>query len=631
MKQADLHRWQTLLCAFLLMILASTAWASGTVSIQQGFGHVALGPHLEYLKDSERSFNLADVRARSAAFSPNDAEVFNPGYTSAGYWVRFRLRNTESKPQSVFLQYQTRFADHLRLYSPDENGIYSVIHSGRLIAPSERPLPSREFLFPIELAAASERTFYFYADSADTLTIPLHLFDAKGLSASDLTDQSWLMFYQGLIFAMTIFSMFLFNMLRSWVYFFYILTIALHHGLFFALFDGMGYAYFGLEDPWWSREALSVLLSVTMATMIQFSRALLNTPQESARLDKALVTLMLLALVTAVFSIFVDYSITIRIANPIASFTATMLWISGWISLRKGNPAARYFLLAWTFIIIGGLAYSLKSWGFAPSNLFTEYGWQVGSAIEALLLSMAIAARIQVEMSRREQSQLEARSAQAHALEIQRHSNDVLEQRVQQRTEELETANHKLQTMSITDGLTGLHNRRHFQQKLEAESHRARREKEMLAVIMLDIDQFKQFNDSYGHRVGDACLRQVSQTLESQLKRTTDCLARYGGEEFIILLPHAAASGAEQVGQRMRQSVESLDFRVEGQRVPITVSVGVAIGFPSAEADAERLVQIADEALYQSKRDGRNRLTLVDLSKSGMSVGGKAALEIPGA
>ncbi len=601
------------------MIMSSTGWALEAVNIQEGFRHIALGPHLEYLKDPERSFGLADVRAQGAAFLPNDEEVLNPGYTRAGYWVRFRLRNTASEPQSVFLKYRTRFADHLRLYSPDENGTYSVIQSGRLTAPSERPLPSREFLFPIELAPTSEQTFYFYADSADTLTIPLYLFDAEGISASDLTDQSWLMFYQGLIFAMAIFSVFLLNTLRSRVYFYYILTISLHHGLFFALFGGLGYTYFGLENPWWSREALSVLLSVTMALMIQFSRALLNTPHQSPRLDKALVTLMLLALFTAVLSLFVDYYISIRIANPIASLTATTLWISGWISLRKGNPAARYFLLAWTFIIIGGLAYSLKSWGFASSNLFTEHGWQVGSGIEALLLSMAIATRIQVEVRHREQSQLEVRAAQVHALEIQRRSNEALEQRVQQRTEELETANRQLQTMSITDGLTGLHNRRYFQQKLETESNRARREKQMLAVIMLDIDHFKQFNDSYGHRVGDACLRQVSQTLESEIKRTTDCLARYGGEEFIILLPHADASGAEQVGQRMRESIEALHCLVEGQRVPITVSVGVAIGFPSAEADAERLVQIADEALYQSKRDGRNRLTLVDLSESGMS------------
>ncbi len=611
------RRWNWL-CAVLLLMLASSAWALETVNIQQGFGHVALGPHFEYLKDPDRSFELADVRATSAVFSANDDEILNPGYTRAGYWVRFRLRNTAPEPVSIFLNYQTRFADHLRLYSPDANGTYSVIRSGREIVPSERPLASREFLFPIEIPPASEQTYYFYADSADTLTIPLHLFDAKGLSASDLTDQSWLMFYQGLIFAMTLFSVFLLNTLRSWVYFYYILTIALHHGLFFALFDGLGYTYFGLENPWWSREFISVLLSISMALMIQFSRALLDIPNQSPRLDKALVTLMGLALMTALLSIFVDYYISIRVANPIASLTATMLWVSGWIILRKGNPAARYFMLAWTFIIVGGLAYSLKSWGFAPSNFFTEYGWQVGSGIEALLLSMAIAARIQVEVRHREQSQLEARAAQADALEIQRRSNEALEHRVQQRTEELEIANRKLQTMSITDGLTGLHNRRHFQQALETESHRARREKEMFAVIMLDIDHFKQFNDSYGHQVGDACLRQVSQTLKSQLKRTTDCLARYGGEEFIILLPHADASGAEQVGQRMRQSVEALDFLVEGQRVPITVSVGVAIGFPSTEADAERLVQIADEALYESKRNGRNRLTLVDLSKSGM-------------
>ena len=607
-----------LVCVLTLMALASRAHALDTVRIQSGFHHVLLGAHLEYLKDPERAFDLADVRTRSAAFVPTHQDVLNPGYTHTGYWVRFRLHNTGAKPLSAFLKYDSRFADHLRLYTPDKKGGYSVIQSGRLVKPSQRPRRSREFLFPITIAATSAQTFYFYADSADTLTIPLELFDAKGLSEEQLADHSWLMFYQGLIFAMTIFSVFLLTTLRDKVYLYYILTIALHHGLFFALFDGLGYSYFGFEDPWWSREAISVLLCVSMALIVQFGRTLLNIPQQSPRLDRLLAGLIALALVTAFLSAFVDYYVSIRIANPIASATAVLMWLSGWISLRKGNPAARYFMLAWTCIIIGGLAYSLKAWGFAPSNLFTEYGWQIGSGIEALLLSMAIAERIKVEVKRREQSQLQARAAQAHALQVQRRSNEALEQRVQQRTRELEIANHKLEAMSITDGLTGLYNRRHLQQMLETESNRSRREQELLAVIMLDIDHFKHFNDAYGHQVGDACLCQVAQTLKSQLHRTTDCLARYGGEEFIILLPNTDPLGAEQVGERLRRSVEMLPFRVDGQRVPITISIGVSIGIPSADLSGERLVQLADDALYQAKHNGRNRLVVVDLSTRAM-------------
>ena len=604
------------LVAMLLCVLASSAWALQTVAIGPGFHDLALGPHMEFLKDPGRHLSLAEVRSRSADFAPVDREVLNPGYTSVGYWVRFRLRNLGQEPLPAYLQYRSRFADHLRLYSPDGQGGYTAIQSGRLIEPSERPLPSREFRFPLTLAPGGDQTFYFYADSADTLTMPLYLVDGHGLNDARLSDYTWLMFYEGLIFAMTVFSLFLLVSLRDRVYGYYILAIVLHHGLFFALFDGLGYSYFGFEDPWWSRQAISVLLCVSMALIIQFGRTLLNIPAQSPRLDRLLVGVIAFAWLTAALSLFLDYFISIRIANPIASVTALLMGATGWISLRKGNPAARYFLLAWTSVIVGGLAYSLKSWGFAPSNFFTEYAWQMGSGIEALLLSMALAERIKVEVRQREQSQILAREAQAQALEVQRRSNEVLEQRVRQRTEELEIANRKLEAMSITDGLTGLHNRRHFQDRLDAESVRCRRDLAPCAVIMLDIDHFKQFNDAYGHPVGDACLRQVAQTLKSQLTRATDSLARYGGEEFIVLLPHTDAEGAVQVGERIRQSVEAMAFLVEGQPVPVTVSLGVAVGLPSAEARGERLVRQADEALYHAKRKGRNCLVLIDLSLS---------------
>lgn len=607
--------WKVFFWVLAFMVPASLCAALEDIRIDADMHSLPLGPHLEYLPDPDRNLTLDEVRARAGDFAASTVEVPNPGYTFAGYWMRFRLSNAGAEPLSLFLEFSSRFADHLRLYAPDTAGGYSVTESGRMVLPPDRPHPSREFVFPLQLPPDSSQVFYFYADSADTLTLPLYLHTTQGLSQANLNSHAWLMFYQGLVFAMTVFSLFLLATVRDRVYLYYILAIVVHHGLFFALFDGFGYRYFGLEAPWWSREALSVFVCLSMALIMQFSRVLMNTPRTQPRLDRLILTLQWTAGVTAVLSIFIDYGISIRIANPIASSAAMLMWAAGWNGYRRGSAVARYYLLAWTFVIIGGLTYSLKSWGLLPSNFFTEYGWQMGSAVEALLLSMAIAERINVEVRRRERSQLKTRAAQAHALEIQRRANETLEQRVRQRTEELEAANRKLEFMSFTDGLTGLHNRRYLEQRLDIEWKRATREQDMLAVMLLDIDRFKQFNDNFGHLVGDECLRKVAQAVKAQLYRDTDLVARYGGEEFCVLLPKTDARGALHIAERIRAGVESLGFTAEGKHIPVTISVGLAVVVPSPGQNVEGLLEVADEALYQSKRDGRNRVTLVDAGR----------------
>lgn len=146
--------------------------------------------------------------------------------------------------------------------------------------------------------------------------------------------------------------------------------------------------------------------------IIQFCRVLLNTRLHQPLFDRLLVGLQVFAFIVGVISVFIDNFISIRIANPIATATAIIVFSAGYQSYRQGNSAARYFLPAWLSVIIGGAGYSLKSWGLAPANFFTECGWQVGSALEALLLSLAIAERINIEKR-------ESEIAQRHAQEVQ--------------------------------------------------------------------------------------------------------------------------------------------------------------------------------------------------------------------
>ncbi len=171
-----------------------------------------------------------------------------------------------------------------------------------------------------------------------------------------------------------------------------------------------------------------------------------------------------------------------------------------------------------------------------------------------------------------------------------------------------------MRELTLTDALTGIANRRSFNDAIENEWRRCARSSTPLSVIMIDIDHFKLYNDAYGHQAGDACLQQVADTMLQCAGRTPDLLARYGGEEFVILLPQVDAAGAATVAERILASVRALAIphRMSSAGDTVTVSLGVATLMPDQGADHEALVRCADNALYRAKKDGRNRFRVED-------------------
>ncbi len=189
--------------------------------------------------------------------------------------------------------------------------------------------------------------------------------------------------------------------------------------------------------------------------------------------------------------------------------------------------------------------------------------------------------------------------------------NRELEAKIHERTHELAEANTRLAQLAVTDGLTGLYNHRHLHERLSLEVERSQRSGLPLSLLMLDVDHFKQFNDSYGHPAGDEVLRQLARVL-NDTRRANDVVARYGGEEFALILVDTAKFTAAKVGERVRERVAAHDFAETALKVrglTISVSIGVAT-FPDDGPDAEGLVRAADTALYAAKRAGRNRVVL---------------------
>lgn len=175
---------------------------------------------------------------------------------------------------------------------------------------------------------------------------------------------------------------------------------------------------------------------------------------------------------------------------------------------------------------------------------------------------------------------------------------------------ELQVVRDMLEVQSITDALTGLKNRRYFNEMLDVEFRRARRIQAPISIIMIDIDFFKAFNDLYGHQAGDECLKSVAKALQQELKRPQDLIARYGGEEFVCVLPGTRHADAIDVAKRIKDGITNLKIRHEGSSLEsyVTVSLGVATETCQEGIKPENIVKLADDRLYWAKNNGRNKI-----------------------
>jgi diguanylate cyclase (GGDEF)-like protein len=233
------------------------------------------------------------------------------------------------------------------------------------------------------------------------------------------------------------------------------------------------------------------------------------------------------------------------------------------------------------------------AFGFGLPPPFHQVGWF--TALTVLLLSI-----IGVGVLR-----LRARHARARERELVR--------LVEERTHQLREANARLDRLSRRDALTGVANRRHFEQVFEAEWRRALRAHAPLALLMIDIDEFKRYNDVYGHQAGDGCLMRIAAVFDAEVQRAADLVARYGGEEFAVILPGTAARGAVELAERLRAEVEALCIpRHEAAPIAVvTISIGVACGVAGLDLSSpELLLSAADHALYGAKNSGRNRVVI---------------------
>jgi diguanylate cyclase (GGDEF)-like protein len=240
----------------------------------------------------------------------------------------------------------------------------------------------------------------------------------------------------------------------------------------------------------------------------------------------------------------------------------------------------------------------------------------LGVLARTLILHARIARRTrelehELALRRRIENELEAiRADLENRVRERTHALEARNAELTQLRLALETANQRLKRLVAVDALTGIANRRHFDRALERELRRARRENLPLSLVFLDLDEFKRFNDTYGHARGDEVLRLVARTLDETFRRGGDLVARYGGEEFAVILPGVDSRRAELYAERLRRRIWRLSLPYQASQAAdrVTISGGVATAHPGFVVTPDDLLYAADKALYRAKCLGRNRI-----------------------
>ena len=541
-------------------------------------GRIDVGPFVSVLRDPGGTMTIGDVLASSAArrFEPNTtSHVHLPGEPDKT-WIRLQLRDSTPAAQGKHrwvLEINCSIVDMVELYLPDpdtETG-YRPVEGNRSARGTPTTLPFRNYSYHIDAQTSQTATYYLCFGSFGPDTIPLVLRTDDAFNTYAMFDYFYFGLIYGIMLAMVLYNLFIFFSLRNGIYLIYVFYM-LSFITYFLLFNGHASAVVQLDG-----NMLQVLEWVFLGTSIFFSisfcQRFFDTMIHTPRWHRVLVFFKVAALIIALFGLLSWHEAAALVANAAGILGPVNLIIVGILRWRQGFETARYYILANLFFMIGTLIYVLWTLGVIPVNIPSNTLFTLGPAIEAVLLSFALADRIRA--LEREKLVL----ARSRAL---------------------------YKKASETDGLTGLYNKDYLMQRLEEEVREAEKTGLPLSLIIMDVDDFKRYNDTYGHPEGDSVLQALADVITGEI-RNQDAGFRYGGEEFTVVFPDAEAAQSFQAAERIRQSFAARTFKPGGG---ITVSATVSIGVAQLVRgeNASGLIRRADQALYQAKRQGKNRV-----------------------
>jgi len=579
---------------FSTSLIAASLPTPTNLVLTDEYQHYSFINKLSYLEDKSNSLKISDVQSAviSADYKLLTKDNLSLGYSKSAIWLNFVIDNSASKQGDWLLLFDYPLLDEIEVFSKvkaEDKDQWKMLLMGDKLKFSERTFNYRTFVMPLNLSEHQPTEFYVRIRSSSSMQIRPTVISTQEFLVEELNKEMFYGLIYGIMLMMALYNLFLYLAVRDVSYLAYIFSV-ISGCIFIMALNGHAYQYLWPNVPKLANTAMPLFTSIWMTSTAIFTQLFLETKKFAPRLYTAINFLIVFAIFSIFFSIFGEYQMAIKIATGLALFNGLLILTTSIVCWLKGNRFARFFVGAWTVYGLGTAMLVISRFGVLEDNFVTHNSASIGLLLEIIMLSLALSDKYRVLTQELEQQTYE------------------LEDKVNLRTQELETSNKKLEKLSRMDSLTGMPNRRYFDQQLEQEWQRSIREDQPLSILVCDVDQFKDINDYFGHQYGDECLQGVAKAIMETLHRPSDMPARFGGDEFVVILPKTIALGAELLGIDICQKVQELTLQQAPDAVHdvVTLSIGCATLIPNNENDIKSLFALADKCLFEAKKLGRN-------------------------
>ncbi|MCK5865333.1 EAL domain-containing protein [Marinobacter adhaerens] len=595
--------------------VASTLWLRLliTLLLLSGLSAPSFGaedsyvPQIEYLRVAPDNKLTVSEALASDSWQTLEETSPNFGYIRDTVWLRFPV----SQPATInLLEVRYSQLDKVTFHLLENGRIARRVETGDHVPFEQRPILHRHFLFPFEQSIASEYQILLEVHTEGAMQIPVRLWNAQAFFEHSSTEDQMHSLYYGILITVIFFNLFIFAALREPVYLLYVLS-TLGYLLLIGSLNGSTFQFLWPDSPALQNQIMLLAVPFSLLFTLVFSRSFLKLTYTGPVLNRLVLFMISVNAVVLMMTFFLDYSTGSRLTVALAIPSCLLLTVLGPVQWWKGNPQASYYTVAWAALTVGSAITAANKYGFLPNNFLTTYGMQIGSALEAILLTLALAARIYQER----QDKVDAREAELNALAARR------------------SAELKLMDHALHNPLTGLPNRSSLEMMLNDLMLRSPERRYGVAVIHLN--NLQSVTKTLGHRNSDRILALASKHYNAvarelpgalpieQSDQRNFYLASLDPQTFAFVVD-ADATG--HVPRAILKALEGIRYPIDylGMQIPLDPALGVAI-FPEHGTDANTLIRravIAEGsdsarergiAYYKSKKDSysADRLTLV--------------------
>ncbi|NOQ32216.1 MAG: diguanylate cyclase [Helicobacteraceae bacterium] len=571
----------------LLFILLPYSLFAQTLQLTNNMDGINSLPYMEIFEDPTHKITIEEVKTKPFKLQEN----FNTshGLNSSVWWVHMQVQNGYSHDLTWSIKLVFGLIDHVEVWQFSNSSLIKKQLKGDHNIDASQTSYSDRSVYTFTTDAESENEIYFkiFFEQSGYVELFSNIWSPDYLTPYLEKNINILVAVFAGMFVLLLYNLFILLVLKRRIYFWYILY------LFGVLLSLLTFNQVGAHYIWGGSTFLIDLMPILSFVIVNvsfllFTRRFLETYKRLKKIDILITIFIVINLIILLLAV-IDFRLLATKLLHLSSFSFFFLPFVGAYLWNKGFKIARGYAIASSILSITITITLLRAWGFVPTSEVMYWIPRMGFVVEGVLLALALADRLNI--------------IQQTYVKAQENLNHSLEKEVKKRTFELEEAKKIAENLARKDTLTGVWNRRAFLEMAQLEIDNAHRHNIPLSMVMIDIDNFKSFNDNYGHKIGDIVIKLFADNLNGYT-RDTDIFARIGGEEFVMVLPFSDIYDAKNKAESLRAKAEQLKIDAPNIKLHTTASFGVA-QLKDAES-LESLLSRADNAMYYVKNSGRN-------------------------